>query len=112
MPADFEVYRFRQSQDPKSDAILVAYAGNHPNTMWEEVPTGAVIQALMLGTLTAKSVEWIDGKGRSYRKTLVALPKTFTVPQYVFFRYGKLDSEEKQIADKIIESIKAIEVPQ
>jgi|SRR5437660_2552840 len=113
MPADFEVYRFRQSQDPKSDAILVAYAGNHPNTMWErEIPTGVVIQALTLGTLTAKSIEWTDGKGRFYRKTLVALPKQFGVPQYVLFSYRKMDSQEKQIADKIIESIKAIEVSQ
>jgi hypothetical protein len=113
MNVDFEVYRFRQSNDPKSSVMLSAYAGNHPNIMWErEVPNGVVTQEFTLSALTAKSIVWTDGKGRFYRKALVVLPKHFGVPQYVLFSYSKVDSEEKQIADRIIESIKAIETPQ
>jgi hypothetical protein len=83
-------------------AILYAYAGNHPSFL-DNVPVGSRIEQIKIGGLRGESVEWIDDSGLFYRETMIRLQGQFQVPQFVYFRYGKLTKEQKEIADAIIQ---------
>ena len=105
---DFELYSFFLRDDLKRDPLLTAHAGNFPQFPGE-LPPDVTVEDITIGNLKAKSVLWTDAGGRFYRKVLVFLPKDFGVPQKVRFEYRKLSSEERTVADGIIESIKLLQ---
>ncbi len=100
--ADFVILSFKAGDKQ----ILAAYAGNHPSFPSNGVPPQAEIKVGNINGLQSKTVTWKDQEGTSSRDTLIRVHDKGW-PTYVHIWYSRVSKDSAEVADKIIESLRA-----
>jgi hypothetical protein len=98
--SDFELYEFKYNNKD----FLHAYSGNHPNFP-SKAPKNIKEESLIIGTLSAKCIEWQSVTSKYSKECLISLGEDRGFPQFVHFWYYDMTLMYKEYADNIILSI-------